>query len=249
MILFISPKYGSRADSVKLIEAARKHHIRTETLLNNWNRVIAVNEKTALYGERAFCEFMAQEMRWNLYQNSLNWIAGLPHAFIKRSIKYMSLEGLQKLTKSDNSICNKRILEPADEPLFSTGIYTRLPRVPSDTPILVSSVCEWAAKFRFVIIDGKVATSCCFQIESIFNEPVIWQTNYERDGITADAFVHTLLNHVNTAPGCVIDVGYIKGSGWAVVGTQPIWSAELYGCRPTPFLNALFEACKQHCVL
>jgi len=250
MILFISPKYGTRSDSVKLIEAARKRNIRTETLLNNWrgvNKAIySDDEDTALYGEHPFCEFIAQEMQWNLYQNSLDWITKLPLTFIKRPIKYWTLEEVIEAENSGRCILGKRVLEPADEPCFMKGIHqTGFPKVPLDTPILVSLDQEWIAKFRFVVVNKKIVTSCCYQIHNVVNTPTIWGTNCEFDGMTPDRFMHTLLDTVNTAPGCVIDVGYLKNAGWAVLGTKPVWASELYGCDPKFFLDALFASCQR----
>ncbi len=247
MILFISPKYGSKSDSVRLIEAARRANIRTETLLNNWHNVsktINQSERTALYGEHAFCEFVAQEMRWNLYQNSLDWITKLPLTFIKRSIQCVSLEEVIEMENSGRYVLGKRVLEPADDPCFHKGVHeTNFPRVPLDTPILVSMNQEWEVKFRFVIANKKIATSCCYQMYGVYNSPSIWKAQVEIDGMTPDRFVHTLLDTVETAPGCVIDIGYLKNAGWAVSGAKPVWAAELYGCEPRPFVDALFAAC------
>lgn len=249
MILFISPKYGAKADSVRLIEAARKRNIRTETLLNSWNtanKEVLPGEEVAVYGEHAFCEFIAQEMRWNLYQNSLDWIAQLPLTFTKRTIRYLTLEQVIATENSVRNILGQKVLEPADDPCFMKGIHeTRFPKVPQDTPILVSMDHEWTMKYRYVIIDRKIATSCCYRVQGIYNEPAIWESRAVMDGITPESFVHTLLDNVNVAPSCVIDIGYLKNAGWAVSGTKPIWMAELYGCSPSRFLDALFASCKR----
>lgn len=249
MILFISPKYGTKADTVTLIQTARAKGIRTETLLNNWKGItdmVAPDERAALYGEHAFCEFVAQEMQWNLMQNSLDWVARIPQSFKKRSIRFMTFEEVIDVENNSQSILDKRILEPADEPCFQPAIYqTRFPKVPLDTPMLVSTDHEWVAKFRFIIVNKKIVTSCCYRILDTFNQPVIWQTRYQFADMDAVTFVETLLEQVNCAPGCVIDVGVIKNAGWAVVGTKPIWSAELFGCNPRGFIEALFASCKQ----
>ena len=249
MILFISPKYGIRSDAVSLIQAARARGIRTETLLNNWRGIenlVGADERVALYGEHPFCEFVAQEMRWNIYQNSLDWIARIPQHFRKRSIRYMTMEEVIDTEATNQSVLEKRILEPADEPCFQTAIYqSRFPRVPNDTPVLVSTDHEWTAKFRFVIVNKKIAARCCYRISNVVNTPTIWNTRFEYGGIDDVTFVENLLEQVNCAPGCVIDVGVIKDAGWAVASTRPIWTAELFGCNPAGFLDGLFAACKR----
>lgn len=249
MILYISPKYGCRPDTVRLIEAARKRNIHTETLLNRWNGQAPKGEPLAFYGEHAFCEFMAQELRYNLHQNSLDWVAQLPHAFVKRSVKCISLKEVIELENTTQQILGKRILEPADDPCFLGGIHEdRFPRVPDKTPILVSTDHEWVAKYRMIIINGRIATRCCYRVDNIFNTPTIWGMEYEERGINSIAFTRALLSHTNTAPACVIDVGMMKGlarnEGWAVCGTYPIWSSPVFGCDPSQFLDGLFEACQ-----
>lgn len=246
MKLFISPKYGYHSDSVRLIEAARAKNIETETLLNAWHGVSKDKEPVALYGDHAFCEFVAQEMHWNLWQNSIDWITKIPNSFVKRDIVCCTLAELKDIQKTEQSILDCKWLEPADDPCFQPAIYTDyFPRVPEETPILASTVHEWVCKYRFVCIKGKIATSCCYRINKIFNTPNIWNTRYEGHGCTAESVMNTILNHFNTAPACVIDIGYIKEVGWSVISTQPIWAAEIYGCDASRFLDGLFYACQK----
>ncbi|MBV6626222.1 MAG: ATP-grasp domain-containing protein [Rivularia sp. (in: Bacteria)] len=40
-------------------------------------------------------------------------------------------------------------------------------------------------------------------------------------------------NRVEIPSATVIDVGVIKGRGWAVVEQNAAWGAGLYGCNPT----------------
>lgn len=257
MNLFISPNFGTKSDSVKLIEAARKRGIHTSTLLNTWDtekeKVFEYKkpseEPSALYGEHAFCEFLAQEMHWNLYSNSLDWITKLPKEFVRRDVRYMTISEAIDLENESHSILGKQYIEPADDYCFHSGIYEKFPSVPLDTPILVHSHVEWTTKFRFIIVNGKIETYCCYKVANVFNEPSIHGMSFTGNGTTAVSFISTLLNHFNTAPACVIDIGFIQrgsviDSGWAVCGTYPVWSSELYGCDPDKFLKALFVSCE-----
>lgn len=249
MILYISPRYGSKSDAVSLIQAARKRDIETQTLLASWNKpenIFSPNKIMAVYGEHAFCEFIAEQMDLNLYQNSLDWVARLPHAYVKRLVHYMTLDEIIDTESQRQSILEKKILEPADDPCFQKAIYTdRFPRVPSDTPILVHGQHDWKTKYRFVIINGKIATYCCYQLMQVFNQPSIWGMEFTANETTAVGFMHSLLNHSKTAISCIIDVGFITGVGWAVVKTEPVWAADIYGCDPSKFLDALFACCEQ----
>ena len=249
MLLVISPKYGTRPDAVKLIEAARTKHIDTTTLLNSWEHTknnLSGNQRVAPYGEHAFCEFIAQEMGLNLFQNCLDWTSRLPHHFLKRDVRYMTLGDAMELEEKQGSILSKRILEPGDDPCFQMGIWTDgFPRVPKDTPVMVHSDNEWLVKYRFIVIDGQIASYCCYKVFQLFNQPSIWQNQFVERGTTAEGFTRTLLNHFNSAPACIIDVGFVKDAGWSVWNTYPIWSAELYGCDPHVMLKGIFTACQQ----
>lgn len=243
MMLFISPNYGEKRDGALLADCAKKRGVKVHTFFNSWSRsnnILTPNEKGAVYGEQAFCEFIAQEMRWNIYQNSLDWTARLHKSFLKRSVRCLPLKNLKNEEKQSSGILDRKYLMPADDKLFQSGIYTdRFPKAPSDCPILVSDIVDWSIKYRFIIQYQEIATYCCYRIEHIHNNPSIWQCQAEYAGITAHQFVSALLERVNCSPACVIDVGYIKGAGWAVDKTLPIWSSEIYGCRIDRFLDAL----------
>lgn len=249
MLLVISPKYGAKHDAALLKEAAKTKNIDTTTLVNSWSYTaqnIGGKMAVAPYGEHAFCEFIAQEMNINLYQNCLDWTARLPHHFLKRTLRYMTLGDVIDAESQNQSILGKRVLEPADEPCFLTGIWDeRFPRVPKDTPVLVHGDDDWMVKYRFIIINGQIADYCCYKVCNIFNTPSIWRNKFNAKGVTEDIFVTTLLNHFRTAPACVLDVGYIKDTGWSVWNTYPIWSSEIYGCDPYVMLKGIFTACKQ----
>jgi len=249
MILLISSRYSARADVTPLIETARENGIEVCKFLNSWStheQTLSVKKRGAIYGEHAFAEFAAEQLGWNLYQNSPDWITKLPQAFLKRNVKCYELRALKKLEQDKKVILGKKFLEPADEPCFQPGIYDKFPNVPPDTLILAHTVQDWKVKYRFVIVNQKIVTYCCYKLLNMFNDPVIWDTVYldKQSGVTAPSFVQTLLNHNNCAPSCVIDVGFAEELGWSVVGTYPIWAASIYGCNPNQFLKGIFSCCE-----
>jgi len=42
----------------------------------------------------------------------------------------------------------------------------------------------------------------------------------------------------------VIDVGRIKGKGWAIIETNQAWASGLYGCGPMQVLKVLEQSCE-----
>lgn len=248
MMFLISSKFGEKPGTIGLIKAANKRGFSVHTVMNSigqYKTSLSIGERIIVYGEPAFCEFVAQEFNHNIVQNSLDWITKIDKFFLKRNVSYMTIDEASKIEKEHGGILNNKVLEPADDQCFNTGMYNgAFPKVPGKTPILVHPEEIWDAKFRFIIIDGKIATKCCYRLSNIFNTPTIWQTEFIGDKITSEAFVKTLISHYNTAHSCIIDVGFIKDRGWCVCGTYPIWSSDPYGCNSEVFLSGLIEACR-----
>ena len=61
----------------------------------------------------------------------------------------------------------------------------------------------------------------------------------------ARGFAETVVRAANVEcpPAFVLDVGYIKGQGWAVVEANECWASGIYYCDPIKVLGALRQAC------
>ncbi|MGB3650597.1 MAG: hypothetical protein WBA41_05220 [Rivularia sp. (in: cyanobacteria)] len=59
--------------------------------------------------------------------------------------------------------------------------------------------------------------------------------------VNSKTLIQTILsdNKVEIPSATVIDVGVIKGRGWAVVEQNAAWGAGLYGCNPIQVLEVL----------
>jgi len=51
------------------------------------------------------------------------------------------------------------------------------------------------------------------------------------------------IKSVQFPPAFVLDVGYIKDQGWAVVEANAAWGSGIYGCDPSMVLKVLKRAC------
>lgn len=247
MILFISPNFGQRENIKNLISAAREQNIKTEICFLKFNKNLITNDEfCAVYGEEAFCEWVAEECNLNLHQNSLDWIAKVAHPFVKRKINFLTLQEAKKEQKLNNSILNKKRIDPADDKCFKGGVLDAFPNVSDSTPILLSDNVDWKFKFRYIIKEGKVVTRCCYQIDKLFNNKTTSQTNIKVAGIDNNSFMQTILTHINCAPSCVIDIGVNKETNmWGIIKTKPIWASDFLGCDPQFFLDALIHSCRK----
>ncbi|GHO62885.1 hypothetical protein KSC_017770 [Ktedonobacter sp. SOSP1-52] len=65
------------------------------------------------------------------------------------------------------------------------------------------------------------------------------------EGEEAQNFLQALLADpaVQIPPAIVIDIGKIRGRGWAVIEANAAWAAGIYGCNPLQILTVLARAC------
>lgn len=113
-------------------------------------------------------------------------------------------------------------------------------------PVYVSEPVEWLIEFRCFILNSEVATLSIYSRNGILVETNDGEWLASDSEInTARTFITTLLNDnkVKIPPACVIDIGNIKGRGWAVVEANPVWASGIYGCNPHAILNVLARSC------
>jgi hypothetical protein len=196
----------------------------------------------APYGSQTFCEVIAQQMNWTLKANSFDWLAKLPPKFLGRQVDFMTLGEAKKLQKT-------KFIKPADDKVFAAGVYapgTLITHevISDDTPTLVSDVVEFDLEYRtFVSRDEVLAWSNYIFFEHQV-EPKMWNM-IPADLTPPDRFVDDMLddigNVVDTYPS-VIDVGRIRGKGWAIIETNQAWASGLYGCDPMGALSVIEDA-------
>jgi hypothetical protein len=67
----------------------------------------------------------------------------------------------------------------------------------------------------------------------------------ESETLAATAFLREVLDDsaIQIPPAVVIDVGVIRGHGWAVIEANAAWGSGVYGCDPGLILPVLRRAC------
>lgn len=108
------------------------------------------------------------------------------------------------------------------------------------TLVLVAEIVDWEKEFRCYILNRTL------QIFSIYLRHGELQSQHdfihtEREECELRAFVETILadDRVEIPTATVIDVGVIRGRGWAVVEQNAAWGSGLYGCDPLKVLEVL----------
>lgn len=209
--------------------------------------------KGVAYGSQTFCEVIAMQMKWQLKQNSFDWLAKLPERFVKRNIQFMTMAEAKKLTE-------KKFIKPADDKVFAAAVYepgTFNPHasIPDDTPTLVSDVVQWDIEYRCFVAGTTCYTWSNYLFHGEINDPRyhhMINTDYPHPA----EFVQEVLKHTNThvdrsgnpifmmnetsgTVPSVVDVGIIHGKGMAVIETNQAWASGIYGCDPDRVLDVL----------
>ncbi|MEM7712182.1 MAG: ATP-grasp domain-containing protein [Cyanobacteria bacterium P01_A01_bin.68] len=236
--LILTPRYSK--DSQILWRTAIALGWEVERLLN-WrlsDKLKSASEPV-LYLEALMAEPIAQQLGIRLINPSDDWLTTLPKEYPKRWNYLTTLGELRPLTIT-------AFIKPPNDKSFPARVYsaTDLPTDYSDnTPVLVSEIVEWDKEFRCFILNRCLKTFSVYlrdgklQSENNF-------THTEEEELGLRNFIQTILsdNRVEIPSATVIDVGVIKGKGWAVVEQNAAWGAGLYGCNPTQVLEVIRRA-------
>ena len=111
------------------------------------------------------------------------------------------------------------------------------------TTLFRSEIVEWEKEFRCFILNRCLKTFSVYLREGKLQS----ENNFahtEEEEFAVRNFIQALLidNRVEIPLATVIDVGVIKGRGWAVVEQNAAWGAGLHGCNPTQVLGVIRHA-------
>jgi hypothetical protein len=137
-------------------------------------------------------------------------------------------------------------VKPPNDKSFPARCYAadELPNgFPEEMPILVSEVVSFTVEFRCFVLDRVVRTFSLYSRNGeLAEESDFVSTDEEREGVAV--FLERLLADasVELTQAVVLDVGFIRNRGWAVVEANAAWGAGIYGCDPTAVLEVLRKA-------
>ncbi len=233
--LILTPRYSE--DSQILWRVATGLGWEVERLVN-WrlsDKLMSASEPV-LYLEALMAEAIAQQLKIRLLNPSDDWLTTLPEEYRKRP-HYLTTLGKIRLTPIT------AFIKPPNDKSFPARVYsaTDLPTdYPGNMSVLVSEIVEWDKEFRCFILNRCLKTFSVYLREGkLQSENNFIHTREEEFEVRN--FIHTILsdNRVEIPSATVIDVGMIKGRGWAVVEQNAAWGAGLYGCNPIQVLEVL----------
>lgn len=245
-ILITQPRAGTSHNEILALHFAAKE-LGWEVLSapGGWRldeEITKSGTKGVPYGSQTFCEVIAQQMGWNLKQNSFDWLSKVHPYYLKRKVDFMTLGEAKKITE-------RKFIKPADDKCFDARVYepgTFAPHhlIDDSYPVLVSEPVDFDLEYR-CFVNGSVRTWSNYIMFDHVAEPRFWDMVPTNEGSTPSDLVNSFLYDASvhnwdiiTVPS-VIDVGRIKGKGWAIIETNQAWASGLYGCDPLAALQVM----------
>lgn len=176
---------------------------------------------------------------------SSNWLCDLPDQFSKRRIQLHELGDAV-------SIKERCFVKPALGKSFDAAVRTgqllisQSSHLPADLLVHVSEVVEWEAEYRCFTRNNEVVTLSPYRRGDVTFSSYTSPLKGPRCEVdAASEFATSVMHSVPCPRAFVLDVGIIKGRGWAVVEPNECWGAGIYGCTPSSVLEVLLAATVQ----
>ncbi len=189
-----------------------------------------------LYLEALFGPTLAEQFGLRLLEPPMDWLPRLPAEHRRRDIRLMTLAEARE-------IAEPVFVKPPNDKSFPAAVHTgaTLPtEYPDDLPVLVSEIVEWEKEFRCFVLNRELRTHSVYLRNGELQRENEFRSS-ESEDVEVIAYVRSILadHRVELPRTAVLDVGAIKGKGWAVVEQNSAWGSGIYGCDPTEVLEVL----------
>ncbi len=212
--------------------------------VHGWNVPVTDAADVAVYAEPLLATHIAQTLGLELLEPPIDWLPSIPALWRKRSVLLATINEARAGTEP-------RFVKSAGGKEFDARVYASgqdLPRgqmIGDSLPVLIQEVVHWEVEYRCFVSDRAVrgASSYWRHGKESRNENGLWSADELPQAV---GFCNDFLadSKVNAPEGCVIDVGVIKGRGWAVIECNAAWSSGTYGCDGASVLPVLRSACR-----
>jgi hypothetical protein len=198
-----------------------------------------------LYGEPLFIDVITPALGLAVLEASWDWTATLPEEYRRRNIRFTILS-------EATSQSTRAFVKPTEDKCFAARLYSSgsalaaaSAALPGSTPVLVAEPVTWDIEFRCFVLNRRVMTYAPYlrDGEPLQEETRTWPSS-AAESEEALTYANALLadSRVVLPAAIVVDVGKIRGRGWAVVETNGAWGAGIYGCDPAGVLPVLARA-------
>ncbi|MCE9581531.1 MAG: ATP-grasp domain-containing protein [Planctomycetes bacterium] len=199
------------------------------------DHLLAVKDPV-LYLEGLFGPTLASSFGLKLHEPPENWLPTLPKEYRKRDVRLTTLGDARRSAQL-------AFVKPPNDKSFPARVArgAELPtEYSADMPVLVAEVVKWEKEFRCFVLDRTLRTLSVYLRDGEPQRESEFRHTLEEEA-TVRAFVGQVLAdpRVILPRAVVIDVGVIRGRGWAVVEVNSAWGSGIYGCDPEQVLQVL----------
>jgi len=193
-----------------------------------------------IYVEALFAPEIAKRLGRELLDPAEDWLVKLPASLTRRQINMATLGEARRHTEA-------AFIKPPNDKSFTAQVYETGAELSRDfddnMPVLISMPVEWETEFRCFCLDGQVVTHSPY----VRGGELARFSDYAMSKMESDNAISTAEKALGYADlglprAVVVDVGKIKGEGWAVVEANGAWGAGIYGCDPGLVLDVI-----RHC--
>ena len=172
-----------------------------------------------------------------------NWLVNVSQEFTKRAIALTTLGEARSLTQP-------AFVKPPNDKSFTAQVYDFGINLPvefdDNMTVLVADPVQWDVEFRCFCLDGRVQTLSPYLRSGILAKIDDYKMTSDEQTIVTEFTENVLATTDAFSPrAIVIDVGQIKGKGWAVVEANAAWGSGIYGCDPDAVLDVIRHATVQ----
>ena len=188
---------------------------------------------------------IAKQLGRTLVGCNPDWTVNLPPELLNRQLRQTTLEDALRITEP-------QFVKHSVSKAFPAAVYnneklaTETTKIHPDSLVHIGEPVEFECEFRCFVSQQCVNTISPYvydgQIVSDYESfPAIPESDQVR------SYAETVLNHpdVFSPPAFTLDVGIIRGRGWAVVECNECWASGIYACDPIRVLETLVSAAVQ----
>jgi hypothetical protein len=184
--------------------------------------------RISCYGSVFFCETISTSQDMQLVSPNDDVLCEIPHRWLHRWIKTSQISRLDPLEFPT-------FAKPAKQHLFRAGVFYSKSELEVECCGLQTS------------IDLLISEPVIFEVEArawILHEDICDISFYcsHHNMRACSSFVRSFIKEVHLADAYVLDVGYIRGRGWAVIEANPAWASALRGCSADKIAPCLYHA-------
>lgn len=169
------------------------------------------------YGNDAFCLVLAQKLGLEPISPPDDLLGHLEPELLGRRIELVTLADIDRLAYP----C---FVKSAVPKLFAARVYASVDALREetrglepDTLLIASEIVEFENEVRCFVLAGEVVTLAAYEGEV----PVLDAARQLATRVAASSLVPRT---------CVLDVGRMRGRGWALIEANASWGAGLNGC-------------------